>query len=115
MKIQENYFYRLDNSKDVKVVWKKYDKACITGFGIVEINRLSGILITDEWLLKFGFKYSIALFWGNESRLTITKINNFYFIDLDKTTIGAFQFIHEIQNIFYALNNEELFLNNTPK
>ena len=61
MKIQENYFYKLDNSKEVKVIWKKYDKANILEIGIeyptaiVDLDRFTGMPLTKEWLLKFGF------------------------------------------------------------
>ena len=61
IKVQENYFYKLDNSKDVKVIWKKYDKANILEIGIeyptaiVDLDRFSGIPITEKWLKDFGY------------------------------------------------------------
>ena len=64
MKIQENYFYKLDNLKEVKVIWKKYDKANILEIGveyptaIVDLDRFSGIELNEEWLLKFGFEFN---------------------------------------------------------
>ena len=64
MKIQENYFYKLDDLKEVKVIWKKYDKANILEIGveyptaIVDLDRFSGIELNEEWLLKFGFEFN---------------------------------------------------------
>ena len=82
IKVQENYFYKLDNLKEVKVIWKKYDKANILEIGIeyptaiVDLDRLAGIKITDEWLLKFGFFNNG--FCYNLEDFKIKNIDNFY-------------------------------------
>ena len=52
----------LDDEKLVKVIWVKYDNVCIIEIGkeypsaIVNISRISGIPLTEEILLKFGFE-----------------------------------------------------------
>jgi hypothetical protein len=59
--IVENQEYILDGSKRVKVIWKKYDKACILEVGIdyptaiVDIDRLQGVPLNEEELIKLGF------------------------------------------------------------
>jgi hypothetical protein len=59
--IVENQEYILDGTKRVKVIWKKYDKACILEVGIeyptaiVDIDRLQGVPLNEEELIKLGF------------------------------------------------------------
>ena len=120
MKIQENYFYRLDNSKDVKVVWKKYDKANILEIGIeyptaiVDLDRFSGIPITEEWLIKFGFKCNQIeneFRFSNGCEFTIGKNKNSntwfcYEIKMDGFTF--LNHIHQLQDLYFALTQREL-------
>ena len=93
MKIQENYFYKLDNLKDVKVIWKKHDKACIIELrvdypsAIIDIDRLTGLLISDEFLLDFGFEMELGLAWSNWSRVSIDRIGNCYLLNLDTIVV----------------------------
>ena len=114
MKIQENYFYKLDNSKDVRVIWKKYDKACIMELGveypsaIVDVDRLSGLLISDEFLLDFGFEMDWGLAWSNWSRVSIDRIGNCYLLNIDNIVVRNIQYIHELQSLCYEISNQEL-------
>ena len=112
IKIQENYFYKLDNSKEVKVIWKKYDKANILEIGIeyptaiVDLDRLLGIPIVEEWLLKFGF----LIVKTNELieatlpnfRFSLNQIkdyNGFFFCENENVLINI-EYVHEIQDLF---------------
>jgi hypothetical protein len=122
MKIQENYFYKLDNLKEVKVIWKKYDKANILEIGIdyptaiVDLDRLSGIKITEEWLLKFGF---IKNLW-KEKNITYYLFNGIIVIlKNDYYENGAIFYkntllfeeklnLHQLQNLYFCLTNKEL-------
>lgn len=118
MKIQENYFYKLDNSKDIKVIWKKYDKANILEIGIeyptaiVDLDRISGIPLTEEWLLNFGFelknnnsyfneiKYGI---WYNKQKIEPYEIGFYCAISDVKL-----DYVHELQNLYFSLTKKEL-------
>jgi hypothetical protein len=117
MKILENYYYRLDNSKDVSIVWKKYDKACVLELrttyptAIVDIDRLSGILITKEKLNQLGYlEGSENEFFLKDNRYSVCTNNNFdgWFICDGQTILRDFQFVHELQNLQFALTNNEL-------
>ena len=132
MKIQENYFYKLDNSKEVKVIWKKYDKANILEIGfeyptaIVDIDRLSGIKLNEELLLKFGFV-------KDESGFYIKINEEWQYIELNDNSdetenlfigyitseqmkknvqepifLNYINYVHELQNLYYSLTGEEL-------
>ena len=120
MKIQENYFYKLDNLKDVKVIWKKYDKANVLEIGIehptaiVDLDRLSGIPITKEWLLKFGFFIVKANGLIEATlpnfRFTLNQIkdyNGFFFCENENVLMNI-DYVHEIQDLFSAFLKRDL-------
>ena len=116
MKIQENYFYKLDNLKEVKVIWKKYDKANILEIGIeyptaiVDLDRLTGIKITEEWLLKFGFKETKEdkkLKWFSKDRLDIV-LGEDNFIVFDHLVLKHLKCVHQLQNLYFSLTAREL-------
>ena len=120
MKIQENYFYKLDNLKEVKVIWKKYDKANILEIGIeyptaiVDLDRFSGIPITKEWLLKFGF-FIVKTNGLIEStlpnfRFTLNQVkdyNGFFFCENENVLMNI-DYVHEIQDLFSAFLKRDL-------
>ena len=117
MKIHENYIYLLDGKKEVKVLWKKLDKVCVMEIGkeypsaIVDVDRLSGIQLTEEWLEKFGFEIEddylelvinerLSIIWVGYLAIMIE--GNINFLNTDKV------FIHQLQNVFHSLTNQEL-------
>lgn len=67
----------------------------------------SGIALTEEWLLKFGFRKGSLFFSKAEFE--------FYFNDGDNgnwyPVVGgsvSVEYVHQLQNLFYALTGEEL-------
>jgi hypothetical protein len=71
------------------------------------------IPLTEEWLLRFGFEsydveYKYASRW-----LNIEKSENGYVKLADDYFIDSFEFkhVHQLQNLYFALSNEELILN----
>jgi len=90
--------------QDIK--WATED---LKGFNLVH----SPIPITEEWLLRFGFDNIGVKELPNKSHLQIT--NNFIgsvifnplktdFIELTEHV----QYIHQLQNLYFALTGEEL-------
>ncbi len=74
------------------------------------------IPLTEEWLVKFGFKRDSTLY-GETRKLgcfNIGKLTNGYFIeggvDSNKTSINI-QYVHQLQNLYFSLTNEELTIN----
>ena len=120
MKIQENYFYKLDNLKDVKIIWKKYDKANILEIGIeyptaiVDLDRFSGIPITKEWLIKFGF-FIVKTNGLIEAtlpnfRFTLNQVkdyNGFFFCENENVLMNI-DYVHELQDLFSAFLKRDL-------
>jgi hypothetical protein len=68
-----------------------------------------GIPLTEEWLLKFGFAVTDGLF-GNKYRKSIDlytmkdKSIGFVFDDYCITI----QYVHQLQNLYFALTGQEL-------
>jgi hypothetical protein len=75
-------------------------------------DELIPILITNEWLLKFGFikndcdnyelEYTFKL---NASFTIINKDRCYFYIDAPNHEI---KHVHQLQNLYFALTNEEL-------
>ena len=133
----------LDNYKIVKIIWVKYNSACIVEVGkdypnsIVNISRLSGIELTEEILLKFGFekydwfdgcfikcnnKHLMVQFYEPKQEILI------YFTKISKDKDGykmngrdyLFKlkkyYVHKLQNLYFTLIDEELEYNkNKPQ
>jgi hypothetical protein len=83
------------------------------GIGVVDWSNIKSIPITEEWLLKMGFVKDIQLGYRFD------KIHNDFIVityDLDDNCIrisdtwefGKRIYVHEIQNLFYALTKEEI-------
>lgn len=114
-KIIEGYYYNLDGLKNVKVIWKKYDKANVLVAGteyptaIVDIDRLQGIELTEEILLKCKlFKNNGYPFKFLDGFIKIR--NGVYFFQYHKLDIEL-KYLHQFQNLAHSLNNKELEIN----
>jgi hypothetical protein len=90
---------------------------------------LNGIPLTEEWLLKFGFEKNLH---NNYIREYITIGDDKIFIvhppknvfndargtdlfgvsvqggDLDTVALSAIKYVHQLQNLYFALTGEEL-------
>jgi len=77
----------------------------------VELKYFSPIPLTEEWLLKFGFK--------NYERLRFS-LGGTLIVDLEDFTVGInecdvfwflsndIMYVHQLQNLYFALTGEEL-------
>ncbi len=70
----------------------------------------SPIPLTEEWLLKFGFKRQInqpyADYILNDWGICYEiDTNNYFWYDYDKLEI---KYVHQLQNIYFALTGDEL-------
>jgi len=76
-------------------------------------ENLKPIPLTEEWLLKFGFKQnSFSLNFENDTRISIYKKYNCFIAQIDNTVIKEIKYVHEWQNLYFDFTNEELILNN---
>lgn len=77
-----------------------------------DYERIQGIVLTEEWLEKFGFeldieddgyqkgKYKVSV--SNEGCLFFIYVKHYY------EEIAELIYIHQLQNLYFALQHEEL-------
>lgn len=119
-----NYYMYAGNDG---IVYAKVNTIQYNQFGLlsdcdgVNFGICAPIPITEEWLLKFGFKkdefilkFSVGLFW------CINNCDDSFYIDFDEDFRGFYiglngygylkniNHIHELQNLYFALTNKEL-------
>jgi hypothetical protein len=84
---------------------------------IEDYERVQGLILTDEWLLKFGFlkiteqnppKYGVEYIFRIqiEDRTYLIKPYNSKFFNCNTAT--DIEYIHQLQNLYFALTNKEL-------
>ena len=83
------------------------------GIGVVDYNNISAIPLSEEVLLKCGFekgdfsktyvRYSI----GNFNIIHDTD-KGIFICDGIKYTLVCVEYLHQLQNLYYALTGEEL-------
>ena len=79
-------------------------------------HNIKPIPLTEEWLLKFGFKrtnkYDFELIKNDFHFYTSSDFfNGNGFICFNEFDIKI-KYIHELQNLYFALTNKELIINN---
>jgi len=80
------------------------------GIGVVDWNNIKPIPLTEEWLIKFGFE--VYEFDDKEKqyrindRLLVVRNNVFY----DYGSRVELKYVHQLQNLFFALTQKELTL-----
>lgn len=112
------------NAKELRIgnfVYRQSSKMIVNRNDIYQIevvtkqtqSKYDPIPLTEAWLLKFGF--------------TLVNRANYITIDFDEWELGEFEledfmyrgsvekelkYVHELQNLYFALTGEELILNN---
>lgn len=80
---------------------------------IIDVEFLSPITLTEEWLLKFGFvKYgsTMAIECGGIEIGTIANNKRFYIQIHTSNATLSIQYVHQLQNLYFVLTLEELTL-----
>lgn len=85
----------------------------------VSINYLRPIPLTEEWLVKFGFKNkSKTLFEKNfyEKRIFSIVQHGFTkkFCFPAQNGVTEIKYVHQLQNLYFALTGKELEIKNVP-
>lgn len=92
-----------------KEVYTTIQPSCFS----VEIKKFyKPIPITEEWLLKFGFKYNNPTYeWYDKSAVFFIQVNYLGFDLIAKfhnQVIREIKYVHELQNLYFALTGKEL-------
>ena len=75
----------------------------------ISLNEVKPIELTEEWLIKFGFKkmnYKLLnkiVFYSETWDIEFSD-NEFYMPDIGIVV----KYVHQLQNLYFALTNEEL-------
>lgn len=111
-----NYISRLDlvseNQRIEQILELLSKKVVTTGPTrvIVLYEDIKPIPLTEEWLLKFDYKKEVD-FFENETRLsfwTDKKTFDGIMADWADKVIGQVKYVHQLQNLYFALTGEEL-------
>lgn len=85
----------------------------LLGDGLLDVHKIQPIPLTEDWLKRFGFeyldfrdKYQIDSF---ELQLQNNEVGEWYVMDYD--IFPTIKYVHQLQNLFYALTGKELTLN----
>ena len=121
MKLQQGNYVLLDGIKEVEVIWQKNDKVCVKKFGIVDLDRINGLPITEDKLLKMGFKDAKGEYkneWlkvntkkrGVTFEINLKQKRMIVFLDGCVTDLPYLKHIHRLQNLVFELTDKWLTL-----
>lgn len=96
-------------------------------FSLLEKSQVKPIPLTEEWLLKFGFKPNILTFIYNNIEVAFDskkylRLCGYSFISGDeypipssnKCFIKPIKYVHQLQNLYFALCGKELIIKVMP-
>lgn len=78
------------------------------------INEVEPILLVGQWLLKFGFsnpEYSNSWWMIDGFDGVIKKFNDKYYLSIGGEDVRELEFVHQLQNIYFAITDNELTVN----
>jgi hypothetical protein len=92
------------------------DVVDITRFGIamsINIKSIKPIPLTEEWLVKFGFKNKTVLefidrYFIDEFSVDYNRTHKYYHFNVGYEFNVEIDHIHELQNLHFSLTGEEL-------
>jgi hypothetical protein len=116
LRIGNYHLYHIVDKLDERGEYDEICKIDADDFGILEnfdCPEYKPIPLTEEWLLKFGFEKMSSnyergwlLLWGNLKTGTIDFVINEP--HSSKRHITALKYVHQLQNLYFALTGEEL-------
>lgn len=76
---------------------------------LIYFDSISGIPLTEYWLLKFGFEKRDSIHYYNESFHIAFDNDRFWFMGVNYKVGGIeLQSVHQLQNLFFSLTGQEL-------
>lgn len=87
----------IGDNHEVNVFYRKY-----------LLSELEPIPLTEEWLFKFGFKPEYSHWWNGDFTIDKSAIGGYFLCDIDIHV--AIKYVHQLQNLYFALTGEELTL-----
>lgn len=71
------------------------------------ISFKEGVPLTEDWLLKFGFEKEENGYYKSNRHHIVVNETGFYY-RVPGTTLTRIDFIHQLQNLYFALTGTEL-------
>lgn len=111
--VNEDHFVKAITLENELTIWNK------KGHDYLTILDIEPIVLTEEWLLKFGFiknkyqnKDSIVDYIDNNTGwFTLAEKDGYFCLCEYRDFIGKqFKYVHQLQNLYFALAGEELTL-----
>ena len=95
----------------IKLERQKRDRVILREKSPIDSLTLCGIPLTEDWLIKFGYTKEGSNFWfiGH----IVWEYDDGVFI-CDKNGI-TLKYVHQLQNLYFALTGKELTLQNTAE
>ena len=99
------------------------------GDGYMQLHKdVYPIPLTEEWLIKFGFKKENNTIYSISDKLSSSEVGKWYFFKNENNSftphikrenkfswIGKeIKYVHQLQNLYFALTGEELGLQVSP-
>ena len=114
MEIEEirlNNILLLDNSKLVKILWIKPNTCSVMDVNvdypsaIVALDRLSGVELTRDILLDYGFKEGDNQLYFENDFIILEDSDGIWDLRIAHSSyfIKSIEFLHELQNILFEL------------
>jgi hypothetical protein len=79
---------------------------------VFPILQTWGIPLTEEWLLKFGFELDIEDdgYQKGKYKVSVSDEGCLFFINIGyyPEEIAEFKYVHQLQNLYFALAGEEI-------
>ena len=110
--------YKGKNYK-VAMFGSECQKGVLDGILLCPIEYWQPIPLTEEWLLKFGFKTDFyggqgnVCYYASKGKFKIYSLedNKSYQYDYTTNMFTMIKHVHELQNLYYALKKQELTIN----
>ena len=126
LRIGNYHFYRIVDDLDER---KEYDEICQIDYGDLRIltefkdsPEYKPIPLTKEWLLKFGFVKEERYYARGVHQRLFSGLMNLKFdrlLQMWVFSVGRYsditriEYVHQLQNLYFALTGEELTINDT--
>jgi hypothetical protein len=114
MKASELRIGNLIHNKQGNIVYVNTNHLTLLLYGIE--NEFNPISLTEEWLLKFGFainrqtkeENNIWRCYSEEGFFEVEQIGDGFFLDDNQSYGTQIDWVHQLQNLFFALTRDEL-------
>lgn len=103
---------RLGNLVELEGLVSRLNNTTFTSIISGRYKDLNPVHLTEEWLLKFGFEKVREYFDYNNNGFEIQKDKNGFYIHINCGNIYI-EYLHQLQNLYFALTGEELTLSKT--